>query len=84
MEIAGSSMATLAPALQMLPASAMLLMMSAVSGELDVFVAASVPFDAWAALAYLIVVGSLFGYSAFVWILPRVSAPIANSFFYGR
>lgn len=71
-----------ATVLQMLPASAMLLAVSAVSGELDGFVAASVPTDAWAALAYLILIGSLLGYSAFVWMLPRVSAPVTNSFFY--
>ncbi|MEL6965650.1 MAG: EamA family transporter [Pseudomonadota bacterium] len=74
--------ALVATVLQMLPASVILLIMSAVSGEWDAFVASSVSVDAWAALAYLIIVGSLLGYSAFVWILPRVSPQVANSFFY--
>lgn len=74
--------ALVATVLQMLPASVMLLTLSALSGELDHFVAKAVSVDAWMALGYLVVVGSLLGYSAFVWMLPRVSAPVANSFFY--
>ncbi|MEM8951689.1 MAG: EamA family transporter [Pseudomonadota bacterium] len=74
--------ALVATVLQMMPASAVLLAMSTLFGELDGFALTSVSLQAWAALAYLIVVGSLLGYSAFVWMLPQVTAAVANSFFY--
>lgn len=72
----------IATVLQMLPASAILLLMSLSSGEFDGFVPSSVPLEAWSALAYLVIVGSLLGYSTFMWLLPRATAPVANSFFY--
>jgi drug/metabolite transporter (DMT)-like permease len=50
----------------------MLLMLSLASGELRPFPA--IPAKAVFALVYLIVAGSLVGYTAFVWLLARMSA----------
>jgi drug/metabolite transporter (DMT)-like permease len=41
----------------------------AIHGEIGTFHPAQVPLQAWLAVGYLIVFGSIFGFSAYVWLL---------------
>jgi drug/metabolite transporter (DMT)-like permease len=54
---------------QMLLAGLVFLPASLVSGEWAAFHPAQVPASSWLAIAYLVTMGSLAGYSAFVWLL---------------
>jgi len=67
-------------ALQMLFASAILLVMALVGGE-RLTPAAFNP-ESIGALAYLIVFGSIVGFSAFLWLLNNVSTALASTYSY--
>ena len=54
---------------QMMLAGLVFLVASVVSGELADFHFKTVPLSSWLAIAYLVTMGSLAGYSAFVWLL---------------
>jgi drug/metabolite transporter (DMT)-like permease len=69
----------MAGAAQMLAGSAALLAIALLSGER---VQAPVPVHAWAAAAYLTVVGSLVGFSAYSFLLRRVRPSLATSYAY--
>ena len=54
---------------QMMAAGLIFIPASVVSGEWRHFDPAAVPFSSWAGIIYLVTMGSLVGYSAFVWLL---------------
>ncbi|HWB92890.1 MAG TPA: EamA family transporter [Puia sp.] len=54
---------------QMLSAGLVFIPASLLSGEWGHFSMAAVPFSSWAGIIYLVTMGSLVGYSAFVWLL---------------
>lgn len=58
-----------AAALQMLGGGVAITIAAALTGELGRFHPATVSLDSWLALGYLIAVGSLVGYSTFVWLI---------------
>ena len=62
----------LTAACQMMVGGAVLLILSAISGELHPF--PHIPLKAALALVYLIIFGSLIAFTAFVWLLGRMSA----------
>ncbi len=66
----------LAISMQMLSGGALLLLLSTVSGEIFDFKVAEVSTDSWLALLYLIVFGSLLGFTTYMWLL-RVTTPTA-------
>jgi drug/metabolite transporter (DMT)-like permease len=59
---------------QMLSAGILFSIFSVVSGETKTFDVAAVSTNSWLALIYLIIMGSLVGYSAYVWLLSVRSA----------
>jgi drug/metabolite transporter (DMT)-like permease len=65
----GSGPIMVTTAWQMLAASVACLVFSALIGEIKSFHPATVPAKSWLALGYLIVFGSLAGFSAYVWLL---------------
>ncbi len=54
---------------QMLTAGLVFVVASLLSGEWSGFRVQQVPMSSWAGIAYLVTMGSLVGYSAFVWLL---------------
>ncbi len=50
-----------------------LLALAGIKGEVATFDAAAVPWYAWAGLAYMIVAGSLWAFSAYVWLIGVIS-----------
>jgi len=54
---------------QMLLAGLVFVLLSGLSGEWKGFEVRQVPLSSWLAIAYLVTLGSLAGYSAFVWLL---------------
>ena len=68
----------LATGMQMLAGGGMLLAFGVATGELGAIDPATVTLKALLALGYLIVAGSLIGYSAYVWLL-RVTTPAVAS-----
>jgi len=54
---------------QMFAAGVAFIPASLVSGEWGAFHPAAVPLSSWMGIAYLVTMGSLVGYSAFVWLL---------------
>lgn len=58
---------------QLLFGGAALLALSGIFGEFRRFDAAVVPWYAWAGLAYMIVAGSLWAFSAYVWLIGVIS-----------
>jgi drug/metabolite transporter (DMT)-like permease len=69
----------LGAAMGMLAGGALLAAVSAAVGEWD---EATLTTDAFLATAYLIVVGSLIGFSAYVWLLKTVSASTVSTYAY--
>lgn len=65
----GSSPARLTTAWQMLVAGIVYLPISALHNEFAGFNAATVPMQAWLAIAFLIVFGSIIAFTAYVWLL---------------
>lgn len=68
--------ATLAIGMQMLIGGALLLLLSTASGELPRVAATTISRSSLLALLYLIVFGSLIGFSTYMWLL-RVASPTA-------
>lgn len=69
-------------AAQMLSGGVQLLLLSAVSGEFGTFHAREISVNAWFALVYLIVAGSIIGYTAYVWLLHYESPTRVGTYAY--
>ncbi len=63
----------LAIAMEMIGGGILLLVVSGLTGEWSGFSVASVSISSWMALAYLVVFGSLVGFTAYVWLLRHVA-----------
>lgn len=72
----------MASAVQMLGGSAALLAVAAVAGNLASFDAARVKGEAWVAFAYLVVAGSLVGFSTFVWLMKHSTPARVSTYAY--
>jgi drug/metabolite transporter (DMT)-like permease len=68
--------------MQMLAGGALLALASAVLGELRGFHPAAVSRAAWLALLYLIVAGSIIGYTAYVWLIHHESPTKVGTYAY--
>lgn len=66
--------ATMGPGMQMLCASGLLFVLAVLHGDLAQFDLARIPASAWWSLGYLIIAGSLLGFTAFSWLM-RVASP---------
>ena len=78
-DVGGEHASLIGPALQMLTGGAVLLAVALVRGEhLPVHAAAS----SWLALGYLIVFGSLIGFTAYSWLLRNARPVVATSYAY--
>jgi len=69
-------------AAQMLTGGAMLFVLAAVSNEFAGFRVQAVPRNAWFALIYLIVAGSIVGFTAYVWLLHYESPTKVGTYAY--
>jgi len=67
---------------QMLAGGVLLTMTAALLGEFRGFHAAAVSRGAWLALAYLIVAGSIFGFTAYVWLIHHESPTKVGTYAY--
>jgi drug/metabolite transporter (DMT)-like permease len=72
----------LASAVQMLAGSIVLALMALLSGEVATFRAAAVTSNSLVSLAYLILVGSLVGYTAYGWLLRVAPLPLVATYAY--
>ncbi len=72
----------LATSLQMLTGGSLLLCIGALSGEWSHIHWAAITTKSVLAVAYLLVFGSLIGFTAFVWLLRNTSAVLATSYAY--
>jgi len=77
---AASTPAMALAGMQLLCGSAALLGASAVAGELGNFSPAAVSAVSWAALAYLIFIGSVVAFTAYVWLLDHAPGPIVATY----
>lgn len=71
-----------AAALQMLVGALLLLVVATLRGEWSHFAVERVTRASWTALAYLIVVGSLVGYSNFVWLMKHSTPARVSTYAY--
>jgi drug/metabolite transporter (DMT)-like permease len=69
-------------AAQMLTGGTLLFVLTAVTGEFSGFRPQSVPFNAWFALVYLIIFGSIIGFTAYVWLLHHESPTKVGTYAY--
>jgi drug/metabolite transporter (DMT)-like permease len=69
-------------AAQMLTGGAMLFVLAAVSNEFAGFRVQAVPWNAWFALIYLIIAGSIVGFTAYVWLLHYESPTKVGTYAY--
>lgn len=67
---------------QMLAGGLMLVLVATARGELTGFHPEAVSSRAWAALAYLIVMGSIVGFTAYVWLIHHESATKVGTYAY--
>ena len=67
---------------QMLVGGLMLALVAVVSGELRGFELAAVSRSAWTALIYLIVMGSIVGFTAYVWLIHHESPTKVGTYAY--
>jgi drug/metabolite transporter (DMT)-like permease len=74
--------ATLAPAMQMLCASVLLFVLAALHGDVHRFSFATTPALSWWSLLYLIVAGSLLGFTAFSWLMRVCSPTLVGTYAY--
>lgn len=72
----------LAAGMQMLAGGAILLVVSAVTGEWQTFDYAAVSSVSWIALAYLIFVGALVAYTAYSWLMQNASPSAVSTYAY--
>jgi drug/metabolite transporter (DMT)-like permease len=73
---------TVSSGAQMLAGGIMLFVASAAFGEFGRFDVRSVSSGAWWALAYLVVVGSIIGFTAYVWLLHHQSPTKVGTYAY--
>ncbi len=78
----GSSSATVSSTWQMLIGGMIFLIVSLAGGETKTFQLSTVSTGSWLALLYLIVMGSLAAYSAYVWLLQVQSATKVSTYAY--
>jgi drug/metabolite transporter (DMT)-like permease len=69
-------------AAQMLAGGAQLFVVAALTGEFSQFHPRAVSWNAWLALAYLIVAGSIIGFTAYVWLLHYESPTKVGTYAY--
>jgi drug/metabolite transporter (DMT)-like permease len=69
-------------AMEMLCGGAACVIAGLVSGEASGVHPAAVPVRSWVALAYLVTVGSMAGYTAYVWLLNNAPLPLAMTYAY--
>jgi drug/metabolite transporter (DMT)-like permease len=69
-------------AAQMLTGGAMLFLLAAVTNEFSGFRATQVSWNAWFALVYLIIAGSIVGFTAYVWLLHYESPTKVGTYAY--
>lgn len=72
----------LSSAAQMVAGGLMLIVCAALSGELHGFHPSTLPRSAWLSLAYLIVFGSIIGFTAYVWLIHRESPTRVGTYAY--
>jgi drug/metabolite transporter (DMT)-like permease len=68
-KVGSSAPARLNTAWQMLIAGGLYIPAAGIHGELSTFAPTQIPMQAWLAVAYLVVFGSIIGFSAYVWLL---------------
>lgn len=68
--------------MQMLCGGAVLFLVSLIAGEWTTFNAASVSRNSWLGLIYLIVFGSLVGYTAYSWLLKNAQPALVSTYAY--
>ena len=68
--------------MQMLAGGAVLLVVSLISGEMSRFHIAEVSKDSWLGLLYLIIFGSLIGYTAYSWLLKNAQPALVSTYAY--
>ncbi|HSM55544.1 MAG TPA: EamA family transporter [Candidatus Sulfomarinibacteraceae bacterium] len=73
---------TMAIALDLLAGAVLLFLFAALNGEWARFAPDSVSLKSWLAVAYLVVFGSLIGYSAYMWLVRETTPTQASSNFY--
>jgi drug/metabolite transporter (DMT)-like permease len=69
-------------AAQMLTGGLQLFVLTATSGELSRFRPLAVSWQGWFALVYLIIAGSLIGFTAYVWLLHYESPTVVGTYAY--
>jgi drug/metabolite transporter (DMT)-like permease len=69
-------------AAQMLTGGILLLVLAAATGEVTGFRAREVSFAAWFSLVYLIIAGSIFAYTAYMWLLHYESPTKVGTYAY--
>ncbi|MCF0062306.1 EamA family transporter [Dyadobacter chenwenxiniae] len=78
----GTNSATVSSTWQMLAAGIAFLPGSFISGEFTNLDLAAIPMDAWLATTYLIIFGSIAGFSAYVWLLKVQPATKVSTYAY--
>jgi drug/metabolite transporter (DMT)-like permease len=73
---------TRSTALQMICGGGLLLLAGAAVGELGRLNLAAISGQSWSALAYLVLVGSLIGFSAYTWLLPNARISLISTYAY--
>ena len=71
-----------ATAMEMLAAGVGLVILAGITGEFDSFHPASVPWQAWGSVLYLVVFGSILAFSSYVWLLGQVSTTAVATYAY--
>lgn len=74
--------AMVASAYEMLTGGVVLLLVSAASGELGSLEPAAVPAEGWLALGYLVLLGSLLGYTAYGYLLANAPLSLIGTYAY--
>ena len=74
--------ALLTSGMQMLSGGAVLMLASVPKGEWSTFSPAAVSTNSWFALGYLIVVGSLIGFTAYSWLLKNAQPSMVSTYAY--
>jgi drug/metabolite transporter (DMT)-like permease len=69
-------------AMQMLAGGLMLTIVAAVSGELGRVHPAAISLESWLGLAYLVVAGSLLGFTAYMWLLRAAPTSLVGTYAY--
>jgi drug/metabolite transporter (DMT)-like permease len=69
-------------AAQMLTGGALLFVLAAITGEFSGFQVRAVSYTAWFALVYLIIAGSIIGFTAYVWLLHYESPTKVGTYAY--